>query len=99
MKSTNIWNGVIASYENGIYTVQNAGYNWDINPGQSVTFGFNADAETEKVIEPIQYNMVDIPADDVIQDYEIVYQVISDWETAFSGQIEIRNLSTEDIYD
>lgn len=94
-----IWNGVIASYENGIYTVQNAGYNWDINPGQSVTFGFNADAETDKVTEPTQYNMVDMPADDVTQNYEIEYQVNSDWETAFNGQIEICNLSTEDIYD
>lgn len=95
----NIWDGIIAACEDGIYTVQNAGYNWNINPGQSVTFGFNADAETEKVIEPTQYNMVEMHAADVTQNYEIIYQVNSDWETAFNGQIEIRNLSTEDIYD
>lgn len=58
-----IWNGVIVNNENGIYTVKNAGYNSDIEPGQSVTFGFNAHAETEKIIEPTQYDMVDMPSD------------------------------------
>lgn len=61
----NIWNGVTVSNENG--TVKNAGYNSDIKPGQSVTFGFNADAATEKIIEPTKYNMVEMPSDDVTQ--------------------------------
>lgn len=56
----NIWDGIIAACEDGIYTVQNAGYNWNINPGQSVTFGFNADAETEKVIEPTNYKLTTV---------------------------------------
>ncbi len=60
----NIWNGVTVSNENGIYTVKNAGYNSDIKPGQSVTFGFNADAVTEKIIGPTKYNLVEMPLDD-----------------------------------
>ena len=50
-------------------------------------------------IEPKRYNIIDMPANEVVQNYEIKYQVNSDWKTAFNGQIEIHNLSSEEIYD
>lgn len=95
----NIWNGIIASHENGVYTVQNAGYNWDIEPGESVTFGFYANAETETITEPTYYALIKKPAKTVKQNYKTVYKVNSDWGTAFNGQIEISNVSSEDILD
>lgn len=95
----NMWNGVIDTYEDGVYTVKNSGYNWDIQPGQSVTFGFNANAETETITEPTYYTLIDKPAKAVEQDYEIVYKVNSDWRTAFNGQFEITNTSSEEIFD
>lgn len=94
-----IWNGTIVSYENGVYTVQNAEYNWDINPGESVTFGFIVNAETETIVEPTYYELVEKTVNTVIQDYKIAYEVNSDWETAFNGQIEISNESSEEIVD
>lgn len=96
---TNIWNGVITSHEDGVYTVQNAGYNWDIQPGESVTFGFCANAETETITEPTYYTLIEKPARIVKESYEIAYKMNSDWETAFIGQIEISNMSSERIFD
>ncbi|MDE7269070.1 MAG: cellulose binding domain-containing protein [Acetatifactor sp.] len=94
-----IWNGEIVSYENGVYTIQNAGYNWDIEPGESVTFGFYTYAETETIIEPTYYTLIEKPAQTVQQKYEIAYKVNSDWKTAFNGQIEISNVSSGEIFD
>lgn len=95
----NMWNGVISSYDNGVYTVNNAGYNCNINPGESVVIGFNANAETETIIEPSKYTSINKPADAVTQNYGITYKVNNDWVTAFNGQIEISNTSSEDIFD
>ncbi|MCM1112379.1 MAG: cellulose binding domain-containing protein, partial [Muribaculum sp.] len=96
---TNLWNGVIVSHENGVYTVQNAGYNLELLPGGSVTLGFCANAETESLTEPAHYTLIQPPAKPVEQTYEVVYRVHSGWEAAFNGQIEIRNLSSEELWD
>ena len=94
-----IWNGVIVSHENGTYTIQNAGYNWDIAPGESVTFGFYTHAETETITEPAYYTLIEKPMQTVHQKYQIAYRVNSDWKDAFNGQLEISNSSQEEIYD
>ena len=99
---TNMWNGSIVSYENGVYTVRNASYNWDINPGESVTIGFTARwdaAEEEKVKQPNYYNLVRKNANTVTENLEITYKVNSDWETAFNGEIRIKNTSSSDMSD
>ena len=41
----NIWNAVILSREGDHYVIQNAGYNGNVLPGQSISFGFNASGE------------------------------------------------------
>ncbi len=96
---TNLWNGVITSHENGVYTVENTGYNREISPGESVTFGLCVNAETETIAEPTYYTLIEKPAKTVEQDNEIAYKVNSDWGTAFSGQFEISNLSSKEIFD
>ena len=94
-----MWNGVVVSHENGVYTVRNAGYNWDIQPGGSVTFGFCAIAETETVTEPMGYALVERQAGVLEGNLEVTYKVHGDWGTGFNGQIEVRNLSSEVVHD
>ena len=96
-----IWNGVIRSHENGVYTVENAGYNWDIQPGASVSFGFYTREESAigTITEPTYYTLIQRPAQTAEQKFEIDYKVNSDWGTGLTGQLEIRNLSSEEIYD
>lgn len=95
----NIWNGRIASYKDGVYTIQNAGYNWDIEPGKSVTFGIYVNTETESIAEPTYYALVKNQEKPTKQNYKIDYRVNGNWATAFNGQIEISNLSAGEMFD
>lgn len=95
----NIWNGRIASYKDGVYTIENAGYNWDIEPGKSVTFGIYVNTETESIAEPTYYTLVKNQEKPTKQNYKIDYRVNGNWTTAFNGQIEISNLSTREMFD
>lgn len=96
---TSIWDGVITAHDNGVYTVKNTVYNWDINPGKSVTFGFIAKTDTETITEPTYYTLVKVPDNTVTQNLEFDYKVNSGWGTDFNGQIEIKNLSSKDLFD
>ncbi len=93
-----IWNGEVSSYKDGTYTVKNAGYNWDINPGESVTFGFIANLDSETVVQPEKYYLVNVP-NKVEGGYQVTYKVNSDWETAYNGQIEVTNVTAENMLD
>lgn len=93
-----IWNGVVSSYKDGVYTVKNAGYNWNINPGERVTFGFIANLDSVAITKPTAFYLVNVDAK-VEKEYQITYKLNSDWETAYNGQIEITNMLTNDILD
>ena len=96
---TNIWNGVIGLNEEGTYIIKNAGHNQDINPGASVSFGFTANITDDDVVYPDSYAIVGRKAQVTESDYKITFDVISDWETAFNGQITIINTSDKTIED
>lgn len=52
-KITSAWSATLVSSANGVTTLTNAGYNADIAPGASVSFGFAADCATyNKVATP-----------------------------------------------
>ncbi len=94
---TNIWNGVIELNEEETYIIKNAGHNQDINPGASVSFGFTANITDDDVVYPDSYAIVGRKAQVTESDYKITFDVISDWETAFNGQVTIKNTSDKTI--
>jgi len=96
---TNIWNGAISSYNEGTYVIKNAGHNQDISPGSSVSFGFSANTTDENIVYPDRYAIIGKEASAGSDRYEINFDVTSDWESAFNGQIVITNLSDEVIED
>lgn len=51
---THIWNGEIEDQSENIYIIKNAGYNSNIAPGQTVSFGFNGESGN-KDVEPEKY--------------------------------------------
>lgn len=53
---TNIWNGVTESHKGNHYVIKNAGYNANINAGQTISFGFSGDKGTS-VDEPMNYEL------------------------------------------
>ena len=50
----NIWNGRIAKSQTGGYRIQNLGYNGNIKPRESVSFGFECATKNFEVIYPEQ---------------------------------------------
>ena len=53
---TNIWNGVTESHKGNHYVIKNAGYNANINAGQTISFGFSGDKGTS-TDEPMNYEL------------------------------------------
>lgn len=98
---TNIWNGAIIAHDRDRYTVRNAKYNSAINPGEGVTFGFTAhtEKEIEMVIQPTYYTLKSNSDSTVTEKFDISYQMNASWGTACNGSIELRNVSSEDVFD
>lgn len=53
---TNIWNGGTESHKGKHYVIKNAGYNANINAGQTISFGFSGDKGTS-TDEPMNYEL------------------------------------------
>lgn len=53
---TNIWNGVTESHKGNHYVIKNAGYNANIDAGQTISFGFSGDKGTS-ADEPMNYEL------------------------------------------
>lgn len=53
---TEIWDGVIENHEGNHYLIKNAGYNANIYPEQTVSFGFKG-SEGSKEDEPMNYSL------------------------------------------
>ena len=93
---TNIWNGTVYSHENPTYLIKNAGFNQRITKGQSVSFGFTANA-TGTVTVPDSYELAvkEESADTSSTGYSFELTSISG--TSFYGEIKITNLSENAI--
>lgn len=94
---TSIWNGVIAENADGYVTVKNAGWNQDINPGESVDFGFAVNGDFNGF--PQNYEIIGTRISTSEENFETLYQVVSDWNTGFNGNITIKNCTDEIISD
>ena len=94
----NIWNGTIAEHQGENYIIKNSYYNQDIAPGESVSFGFTA-ASSGQITLPENYYMhrQEVTVDS--KDYLFGYKITSDWSTACTGEIIIKNISDNVIED
>lgn len=94
---SNIWNAEIESYEEGLYIIKNAGWNQDIAPGESVSFGMSGNENFEGF--PEEYEILGASMLVSEEDYSIEYQLDSDWESGFGGTIQITNHTDVTIED
>lgn len=93
----NIWNGS-AEESGGCTVITNAGYNQDIAPGESLTFGFIAKKNGELVL-PDRFMIVMEKGNPDILDYEVKFEKTSDWGSGYNGAITITNTSDKPIND
>lgn len=95
---TNIWNGAINYHEDDNYIIKNVGSNQDIGIGESISFGFSANAESEIVL-PNEFTLLGFEEEVKEENFDIEFRVTSDWGEAFNGEISIKNKSDETIED
>lgn len=93
-----IWSAVIFKDKSSNYIIKNDGTNQDIQPGESVVFGFSG-----KGMGDIKF-----PEDFFImgrkelvdpKDYQVSFQANETWEGGCMGQVTIKNLSEQTIED
>lgn len=97
----NPYNCSVVEHEGDLYTITNAGWNKDINPGASVTIGFTASSNDGSDIEymPSFYLLnnakVVLPEGSLSVDY-VEY---SDWASGSSGALILTNKTGSSIGD
>lgn len=94
----NIWNAKIYSHEDNLYKIKNDTWNQDIKPGQSVSFGFTAQYDTQAEI-PDEYTMLGIKTLVTEDNYTIESIINSQWENGYTMDIVIKNLSERTLED
>ena len=94
----NIWNGQVISHEGDEYIIKNAKWNQDIEPNESVTFGFTAKYDTMPE-EPSDFDIQKMEEEVVEDNYNLTYTQFSRWGNHIQGQVEITNTSESYIED
>ena len=82
----NIWNGVVYDSDENSSIIKNAGYNYEVKPGDSVSYGYTV-AGTVDFPESISLctRSVEYGADE----YTVTLNVDNDWDTGFTGTINV----------
>lgn len=92
----NIWNASVESAENGVYRIENLGWNANILPNGSVSFGYVASYEEELCV-PTFYGVGGIEEELTDESYQVTYEVNNLWENGYVGNIVIHNLTDTDL--
>lgn len=86
-----LWNGTVLSSDSTKYIIKNAGYNYEIKPEQSVTFGYTLSGEYMEFPETIELCSQRTERDS--EGYSVTMDITDDWDIGFIGTVTIENLS------
>lgn len=96
-KVESIWNGEVDQVDD--YTViTNKGYNQDINPGETVEYGYTATMVDQPKL-PDSFILIN---DEMLvkdKDYSISYDIDKQWDNGYIAAITIQNTSAKTIDD
>lgn len=85
-----LWNAV-SPKEN---IIKNAGYNYEITPNGSVSFGYTLSGENLEL--PEKFEMVSKRAN-VTEGYEVQFDIYDDWGDGFQGAVTVTNTGIEPL--
>ena len=89
---SNLWNGIIFDNDETNYIIKNSGYNYEIMPGESISFGYTLNGDDLTVPDSIENCAERVE----ITDGCYIQLVTEDeWDGGFTGYIEILNKSEE----
>ena len=90
----NIWNGNVSSKDDNGYIIKNAGYNYEIAPGSSVSYGYTLSGIDLSV--PDSFEVLSKRVNKA-NGYVVNYNKLSDWGQGFQGEIVVLNTSSEPL--
>jgi len=93
----NFYNATLASREEDIYTIQNNGYNRDIQPGASVEFGFGGTYSSE-ISKPENFKFLSAVTE-VEEGAQISFALSSQWQDGCCCEVTIQNQGSRPIED
>ena len=96
---TNIWNANITYHAATNYNIKNAEHNQNIQPGATVSFGFQASFTGSEIKTPDIYRIIGSEMIVNNSDYNVTYNLQSAWNTGCIMEITISNISDENIED
>lgn len=85
-----LWNAV-SPKEN---IIKNAGYNYEITPNSSVSFGYTLSGENLEL--PEKFEIVS-KRSNVTEGYEVQFDIFDDWGDGFQGAVTITNTGSEPL--
>lgn len=96
---TNIWNGKIANSEDGVYLIDNAGWNMDIDVNSSVQFGYTASYQDTDALLPDVFSLTSCEYEVDENDYAVQYDERSNGGGVTTADVMINNLTDERMED
>lgn len=85
-----IWNGYVYSKSDEDYIIKNAGYNYEIEPYQSVNFGYTLSGNEPEVPENFKLCSKSV---DKTEGYDVKLNVTEDWGDGFQAELIVTNTS------
>ncbi|MFA5658643.1 MAG: cellulose binding domain-containing protein, partial [Oscillospiraceae bacterium] len=89
-----LWGGIINSSDETTYIIENAGYNMEIKPGQTIDFGYQLTGEA--LCAPSDFKLATKKVN-IDSGYEISFNQTSGWGSDVVGEIIISNTSDAPI--
>lgn len=89
-----IWNGYVYSKSDEDYIIKNAGYNYEIEPYQSVNFGYTLSGNKLEVPENFELCSKRV---DKTEGYDVKLNVTGDWGNGFQAELIVTNTSDAPI--
>ncbi len=90
----NLWNSAVYDSGEDYVILKNNGYNYEIEAGQSASFGYIVTGEESFIPEDIELCSRRI---EVKSGYDVQLNVTSEWNTGFNADVSITNTSDEPI--
>lgn len=85
-----IWNGYVYSKSDENYIIKNSGYNYEIEPYQSVNFGYTLSGNELEVPENFELCSKRV---DKTEGYDVKLNVTGDWGDGFQAELIVTNTS------
>ena len=93
-KIDNLWNATIVDSDNTDYVIKNSGWNYEITPNQSVTFGYVL--TDDDFVIPTDFELCSERVE-ISEGYDVNVNITNSWDSGVQGELVINNTSDSPV--